>query len=125
MYICDLNPFLYLHFIVSIAAFTMKAKKSSQQIGRRPKASREDDEEDEEDEFGLIKSNPDGDIQISLDNSVLKKKTSADNDESKEVKVPDEIWKRVSDPRGLPEQDATVLVKSRKTLKDELTSYLR
>ena len=30
------------------------------------------------------------------------------------------VWKRVTDPRGLPEQDASVAVKSRKTLKEEI-----
>lgn len=30
------------------------------------------------------------------------------------------VWKRVTDPRGLPEQDASVSVKSRKTLKEEI-----
>lgn len=34
--------------------------------------------------------------------------------------TPEQLWKRVKDPRGLPEQDATVLVKSRKTLKEEI-----
>ena len=33
---------------------------------------------------------------------------------------PDQLWKRVSDPRGLPEQDASVYVKSRLTLKEEI-----
>lgn len=34
--------------------------------------------------------------------------------------TPEQLWKRVKDPRGLPEQDASVFVKSRKTLKEEI-----
>ena len=36
--------------------------------------------------------------------------------------TPEQLWKRVKDPRGLPEQDASVFVKSRKTLKEEIIS---
>ena len=103
------------------SAFSKKAKKGSDAI-RRPKANREDDEEGDEDEFGImVKStvpNPNGQ-ESSL---TLPKKTSLilpDNDET-EKEIPDEVWKRVSDPRGLPEQDPTVFVKSRKSLKEEI-----
>ena len=47
------------------------------------------------------------------------KTTPADSKEP--LSTPDKPWKRVKDPRDLPEQDASVLVKSRRTLKEEIT----
>ncbi len=37
--------------------------------------------------------------------------------------VPDKLWKRVKDPRGLPEQNAHVTVKSLSTLKDDIIRF--
>ena len=112
-----MNP-LKPHFI---SAFTKKAKKGSGTI-RRPKANREDDEEEDEDEFGImVKStvpNPDGQESVTLPRK--SSLTLRDNDDETESEVPDKVWKRVSDPRGLPEQDPTVFVKSRKSLKEEI-----
>merc|ERR1712194_316352 len=34
--------------------------------------------------------------------------------------IPDNVWKRVTDPKGLPEQNITITVKSRKTIKEEI-----
>lgn len=58
--------------------------------------------------------------------SLIKRKVSTDNKASAVESTtqssvpPEELWKRVKDPRGLPEQDASVYVKSRKTLKEEI-----
>ena len=37
--------------------------------------------------------------------------------------IPDKLWKRVKDPRGLPEQNVHVSVKSRTTLKDDIIRF--
>lgn len=37
--------------------------------------------------------------------------------------IPDKVWKRVKDPRGLPEQNVHVSVKSRTTLKDDIIRF--
>lgn len=106
-------------------------KKGSKGIvSRIPKANREDDEEDEEDEFGDIAKNtmipnPNSAINgtVSLQKSITRKNSltsTTEDDDDDEVQVPDEVWKRVTDPRGLPEQDPTVFVKSRKSLKEEI-----
>lgn len=58
--------------------------------------------------------------------SLIKRKVSTDSkapaaESTTQSSVPpEELWKRVKDPRGLPEQDASVYVKSRKTLKEEI-----
>ncbi len=45
------------------------------------------------------------------------------DDVESEKAVPDKLWKRVKDPRGLPEQNAHVTVKSRTTLKDDIIRF--
>jgi hypothetical protein len=108
-----------------------KTKKSAQMI--LPKANREDDEEEEEDEFGVENSlaqpnGTDGAPQDSTSSPVpserarrrstgLLGRTSVDYGVEE---VPDKPWKRVKDPRGLPEQDAKVFVKARRTLKEDI-----
>lgn len=58
--------------------------------------------------------------------SLIKRKVSTDSkapaveSTTQSSAPPEELWKRVNDPRGLPEQDASVYVKSRKTLKEEI-----
>jgi hypothetical protein len=49
-----------------------------------------------------------------------KSKAVASLDSRDQSSTPEQLWKRVTDPRGLPEQDASVFVKSRKTLKEEI-----
>ena len=44
-------------------------------------------------------------------------------DPDKEKSIPDKLWKRVQDPRGLPEQNAHVSVKSRTALKDDVIRF--
>lgn len=89
-------------------------KNGAQQIIRRPKANREDDEEEEEDEFGLmVKSSVPQANQLDGPAQELANSGST-------LDKPETVWKRVTDPRGLPEQDASVAVKSRKTLKEEI-----
>jgi len=106
-----------------------KAKRSSGAI-RLPKF-RDDDEGDEEDEFGLlVKSTIPGESATNgqngqpLEQEKYNRKESAATNQVVvplvEKKVVDKPWKRVTDPRGLPEQDASVHVKARKTLKEEL-----
>lgn len=112
-------------------ALRRKAKKSTEAI-RRPKASREDDEEEEMDEFGLmVKSSvpqPNDTANETMNEQVIGqegrgtilKRNSVASDTESIDEILDTVWKRVKDPRGLPEQDASVLVKSRKTLKEEI-----
>ena len=51
----------------------------------------------------------------------LSRKRSNDGTDSRDQSsTPEQLWKRVTDTRGLPEQDASVYVKSRKTLKQEI-----
>mmetsp|Transcript_20137 Transcript_20137/g.34306 ORF Transcript_20137/g.34306 Transcript_20137/m.34306 type:complete len:738 (+) Transcript_20137:1222-3435(+) len=54
--------------------------------------------------------------------SILTRKSSKEStvDSRDKSSTPEQLWKRVKDPRGLPEQDASVFVKSRKSLKEEL-----
>lgn len=114
-------------------------RKSAKIGGRknsRTKARRDDDDDDDEDEFGLmVKSSvahPENDANIpqtpprngpsSLNtnggNTLTKKSSGVLVVDTSKDELP--VWKRVTDPRGLPEQDASVSVKSRKTLKEEI-----
>ena len=92
-----------------------KAKQNSEII-HKPKAG-EDDDDDEEDEFGLMVK-----ASVQPNGSAPEKMTIRNRRPSHEEPtiIPDKVWKRVTDPRGLPEQDAKVFVKARKTLKEDI-----
>lgn len=91
----------------------------------------DDDEDDEEDEFGLmVKSsipNANGSIAEVPMNGSVHQSISRRGSRASQSDVPmpveevrEKTWKRVTDPRGLPEQDASVFVKARKTLKEDI-----
>jgi len=109
------------------ASLRRRAKKSSQVI-LLPKAKGEDDDEDEEDEFGLmVKSSipqPNGTSQETTNVQNIgqegREKIPRSNSIEPTTVIPDKVWKRVKDPKGLPEQDALVNVKAKKTLKEDL-----
>ena len=58
--------------------------------------------------------------KIKRNVSVEDKSSSVESTNQSSSTPPEQLWKRVTDPRGLPEQDASVYVKSRKTLKEEI-----
>ena len=77
----------------------------------------------------MVKSSvpqPDGSVLSASNQSIsgpkILRKSSSNigSGEAKEAPSDLVVWKRVKDPRGLPEQDASVFVKSRKTLKEEI-----
>mmetsp|Transcript_26725 Transcript_26725/g.57465 ORF Transcript_26725/g.57465 Transcript_26725/m.57465 type:complete len:1125 (-) Transcript_26725:1193-4567(-) len=105
-----------------------KAKKSSQS---RPKANREDDDDEEDDEFALmVKSSAPRSMDtthhmmneqnIGQEGGAKLSRINSQTTVSTNDVVPDKVWKRVKDPKGLPEQDPAVFVKSKKSLKEEI-----
>jgi len=116
----------------SSGAFSSLRRKAKVNTIHLPKANREDDDEDDEDEFALmVKTSvrqPNGSSheatkpQTIVQNNGLDggEKNRRPNIDALTSATPDKVWKRVKDTRGLPEQDASVFVKSRKTLKEEL-----
>jgi len=116
----------------SSGAFSSLRRKAKVNTIHLPKANREDDDEDDEDEFALmVKTSvrqPNGSSheatkpQTIVQNNGLDggEKNRRPNSDALTSATPDKVWKRVKDTRGLPEQDASVFVKSRKTLKEEL-----
>lgn len=46
--------------------------------------------------------------------------SSDDSEQTQNTTIPDKVWKRVKDARGLPEQNITLSIKKRKTLKEEI-----
>jgi len=116
----------------SSGAFSSLRRKTRESTMHRPKANREDDDEDDEDEFALMVktsarqpygsshevTKPQTTVQNNgLDGGEKNRRPSSD---VLTMATPDKVWKRVKDTRGLPEQDASVFVKSRKTPKEEL-----
>lgn len=107
------------------SALRRKASKAS----LLPKANREDDEDDEEDEFGLmVKSSvPQAEgsemtngQNIGHEGDTIRRRSSLSPTDAPTIATSTKVWKRVTDPRGLPEQDASVMVKARKTLKEDI-----
>lgn len=107
-----------------ISSVIRKSKKGATSM-LLPKASRDEDEQDEEDEFGLmVKSSVPGQEGQEIANGRMARQSSHVGQENVSLLADDKefekVWKRVSDPRGLPEQDASVFVKARKTLKEDI-----
>lgn len=74
-----------------------------------------DDEDEGEGEFGLmVNASLTGSHGNPIESLNSMKSTQANNSR------PDQAWKRVTDTRGLPEQDPTVFVKARKTIKEDI-----
>mmetsp|Transcript_9560 Transcript_9560/g.15843 ORF Transcript_9560/g.15843 Transcript_9560/m.15843 type:complete len:532 (+) Transcript_9560:89-1684(+) len=70
----------------------------------------------------LRRPNPQSQDANIVPSPTFTRKSSKDEpvDSRDQSSTPEQLWKRVKDPRGLPEQDASVYVKSRKTLKEEI-----
>lgn len=116
---------MFVDFVIpslchSTCRFTAKSNRS--------RINEEDDGDGDEDEEELLitRQTTADELDFGQEGLVETADTSSyisQIDLQSEKATPDKLWKRVKDPRGLPEQNARVSVQSRSTLKDEIIRF--
>lgn len=104
--------------------FTAKSNRS--RINEEGDGDSDGDEDEDEEELLVTRKSSVDELDLGQEGTVETVDSSSYSSQinaQSERATPDKLWKRVKDPRGLPEQNARVSVQSRSTLKDEIIRF--
>lgn len=103
--------------------FTAKIKISRSRSNEDKDEEEEADAESEDDDEQLLLGRKPSTDEMDLSQESEGGATTTSDTRQRDMVIPDKLWKRVMDPRGLPEQNAHISVKSRTTLKDDIIRF--